>query len=78
MFSEKNKNGYPAYLPSGNDAGGFLRLNQVLDLIPVGKSTIYYLMQKGAFPKQVKLGPKLSVWRKTDIEAYISNGGSHD
>lgn len=65
------KAGYPAYLPSGNEAGGFLRLNQVLDLIPVGKSTVYYLMQKGEFPKQIKLSPTLAVWRKTDIEDYI-------
>lgn len=72
---KKNKTGY---LPSGNNAGGFLRLNQVLDLIPVGKSTIYYLMQKGTFPKQVKLGAKLAVWRKSDIETYINNGGSHE
>lgn len=56
----------------------FLRLPQVLELIPVGKSTIYYLIQKGEFPKQVKLEPKLSVWRKSDIEAYISNGDCHE
>lgn len=56
----------------------FLRLPQVLELIPVGKATIYQLMQKGKFPKQVKLGSKLSVWRKSDIEAYISNGGCHE
>ncbi len=62
----------------GSDVGGFLRLPQVLELIPVGKSTIYYLMQKGAFPKQVKLGPKLTVWRKSDIENYISKGSAHE
>lgn len=25
-----------------------------------------------------KLGPKLSVWRKVDIEDYIKNGGAHE
>ena len=69
----KNKNsGYPAYLPRGNDASCFLRLNQVLDIVPIGKSTVYYLMAKGQFPKQVKLGPKMAVWKRSDIDAYIA------
>lgn len=67
-----NKNGYPSYLPKGNEASCFLRLNQVLDIVPIGKSTVYYLMAKGKFPKQTKLGPKLSVWKRSDIDAYIA------
>ena len=64
---------------NNNQVTAFLRLPQVLELIPVGKSTIYYLMAKGDFPKQVKLGPKLAVWRKSDIDNYMSKfGGANE
>lgn len=42
---------------------------------------MYYLMDKGKFPRPVKLGPKLAVWRRTDIDAYVAqftNDGSED
>lgn len=77
---DKNKSGYPSYLPKGSDASCFLRLNQVLDIVPIGKSTVYYLMAKGEFPKQIKLGPKMSVWKRSDIDAYIAkhSGGADE
>jgi predicted DNA-binding transcriptional regulator AlpA len=68
-----NKRGYPSYLIKGKDASCFLRLPQVLELIPIGKSTLWEKVKKGEFPKQIKLGPKTSVWRKSDVQAYIDN-----
>ena len=51
----------------------FLRLNQVLQLIPIGKSTLWEKVKKGEFPKQIKLGPKISVWRASDVQEYIDS-----
>lgn len=50
---------------------GFLRLPQVLALIPVGKSTWWRGIQEGRFPKGIKLGPRTTAWRASDIAAII-------
>lgn len=46
---------------------GFLRLPQVLKIIPVGKSTWWAGIKTGRFPKGVKLGPRTTAWRVEDI-----------
>lgn len=49
----------------------FLRLDQVLSLIPVGKSTWWAGCKSGRFPKPIKLGPRTTVWRVGDIIALM-------
>jgi predicted DNA-binding transcriptional regulator AlpA len=51
----------------------FLRIPQILKLIPIGKSTLWEKIKKGEFPKQIKLGPKTAVWKASDVQAYIDN-----
>ena len=48
-----------------------LRLTQILQLIPIGKSTLWDKVKKGKFPKQIKLGKKIAVWKESDVLAYI-------
>ena len=55
---------------------GFMRLPQVLQLIPVSKSAWWQGCRDGRFPKPVKLGPKTTVWRVEDIVALIERIGS--
>jgi len=50
-----------------NDEVGFLRLNQVLQIIPVSKSAWWGGCKTGRFPAPVKLGPKTTAWKKEDI-----------
>jgi prophage regulatory protein len=50
---------------------GFLRMKQVLELLPVARSTLYSWIKQGKFPKPVKLGPKISAWRMTDIMDHM-------
>jgi predicted DNA-binding transcriptional regulator AlpA len=50
---------------------GFLRLNQVLELVPVGKSTWWAGCKTGRFPKPVKLGVRTTAWRREDIIALL-------
>lgn len=52
---------------------GFLRLPQVLQVIPVGKSTWWAGIQSGRFPKGVKLGPRTTAWRAEDIRALLDS-----
>ena len=56
---------------------GFLRLSSILapkGPIPVGRSTWWAGVKEGKFPKPVKLGPRITVWRVEDIRALIERG----
>jgi len=50
---------------------GFLRLSQVLQFIPVGKSTWWAGIHSGRFPKGYKLGPRTTAWRVEDIRQLL-------
>ena len=56
---------------------GFLRIKQILapnGPIPVSKSTWWAGVKDGRFPKPMKLGARVTVWRAEDIRALIENG----
>ena len=48
-----------------------LRLPQVLELIPISKSAWWQGCKEGRFPKPIKLGPRTSAWRSSDIAALV-------
>lgn len=50
---------------------GFLRLPQILTLIPISRSAWWAGIREGKFPKGIKLGSKTTVWRAEDIRALI-------
>jgi len=50
---------------------GFLRLPQVLELIPMGKSTWWRGVASGKFPSPVKISPHISLWKVEDVEKII-------
>lgn len=52
---------------------GFLRLPQVLSVIPLGKTCWWEGVRSGRFPKPVKLSARCSAWRAEDIHALIKN-----
>jgi prophage regulatory protein len=45
-----------------------IRLPQVLELYPVGKSTWWQGVKEGRYPKPVKLSPRTTAWRLADIQ----------
>ena len=50
---------------------GFVRLQQILALIPISRSAWWAGVREGKFPKAIKLGSKTTVWRAEDIRALI-------
>ena len=50
---------------------GYMRLPQVLELIPVGKSTWWAGVKDGRFPSSVKLSERVTVWKSEDIYNFI-------
>jgi predicted DNA-binding transcriptional regulator AlpA len=62
-------------MESNISAKRYLRLPQVLELVPVGKSTWWAGCKTGRFPKPVKLGPRTTAWRAEDIVALLEQFG---
>jgi predicted DNA-binding transcriptional regulator AlpA len=60
---------------------GYLRLAQIVGnrraeppipaIIPISKSTWWEGVRTGRFPKPVKLGARITVWRVEDIRALL-------
>jgi predicted DNA-binding transcriptional regulator AlpA len=48
-----------------------LSLEQVLELIPYSKVTVWRLVRRGEFPAPVKLGLKKTAFRANEIQAWI-------
>jgi prophage regulatory protein len=58
-------------------ATGFVRLAAILGPrgpIPVSKSTWWAGVKSGRFPRPLKLGPRITVWRVEEIRALIDIG----
>lgn len=55
---------------------GFLRLPQVLALIPVSKSAWWAGCKSGKYPAPVKLGPRTTAWKAEEIAALIQRLGN--
>ena len=51
---------------------GYLRLKQVLEIIPVSRSTWWQGIKDGRFPKGVKLGARMTAWRVKDIRSLMA------
>ena len=50
---------------------GFVRLPQVLAIIPISRSAWWAGIREGKFPQGIKLGSKTTVWRAEDIRNLI-------
>lgn len=50
---------------------GFMRLPEVLSVIPIGKSSWYQGIKQGQFPAPIKLTERTSAWRVEDIQLLI-------
>jgi prophage regulatory protein len=51
-----------------------LRLKEVLQLVPVARSTWFAGIRSGRFPASVRLGPRIAAWRLRDIQQILENG----
>ena len=50
---------------------GFVRLPQVLAVIPVSKTQFWEGIKTGKYPSPIKLGPRTTAWRVEDIRGLI-------
>jgi len=52
---------------------GFVRLAQVLKLVPVSRTSIWRWVNAGTFPKPLKLAEKTTAWRAEDVRDWINS-----
>jgi len=57
-------------LAAGEIAVVFLRLQAVVRVTGLSRSTLYRLIADEQFPRPVRLGPRAVAWRRTDVEAW--------
>ena len=53
-----------------------IKLTTVKELTALSASSIYRLMKKGAFPKQIKLAERSSGWFIEEIYNWLKNKGN--
>lgn len=52
---------------------GYIRLPEILQLFPIGKSTWWEGVRIQKYPRPVKLGARITAWRKSDILKLLEN-----
>jgi len=50
-----------------------LRIGTVLQLTGLSRSTLYRKIQRGEFPKQIKLSERCAGWRQTSVHTWMRN-----
>ncbi|MBK1716843.1 helix-turn-helix transcriptional regulator [Thiocystis violacea] len=50
-----------------------VRLPEAVEMTGLSRGSLYRLMQKGAFPKSVKLSERAVGWRESDLNAWLNS-----
>ena len=50
---------------------GFVRIPQILSVIPISRSSWWAGVKSGRYPAPIKLGANTTVWKAEDIHALI-------
>ena len=58
-----------------HDEKGYLRVNQVMEYINMGRTTIWEKSKdpNDTFPEPIKLSERVTIWRKSDIDAWVDS-----
>jgi predicted DNA-binding transcriptional regulator AlpA len=56
-----------------------LRINQIIpDILPISKTSWWNGVKSGLYPQPVKLGPRTTAWRESDVMKIVSQGIKSD
>ncbi len=50
-----------------------LRIQHVLEIVPISKSAWWQGVRDGIYPQPIKLGPRITCWRASEIYEMIDN-----
>lgn len=55
------------------DSPRILRLKPVLDRTGLSRSTLYRKVQRGTFPRPLRISDRCIGWRESDVERWIED-----
>jgi prophage regulatory protein len=67
MYALKSSEVFPTLPPFQ-----IYRIDEVVDIVKVGRSTIYSWMKQGKFPKQIRLGARAVGWSSTALFQWLA------
>ena len=69
-----------AVMSNNQDLDGFMRLPEVLRVIPISRSAWWDGVREGRYPAGVKLAPRTTAWRISAIRQLCDElgGGSYE
>ena len=59
--------------PTADPSEKLLRLPAVLDRVPVSRAAWWKGVKDGRYPLGIKLGPRTTAWRASDIDKLIAS-----
>jgi prophage regulatory protein len=59
--------------PSGLAGARILREREVLDLLGIGRTTLWTWVRAGSFPAPIKLGPAAKGWTEATIKGFLES-----
>jgi prophage regulatory protein len=51
----------------------YIRIKELVQLLGIGRSTIYRLVKNNKFPKQIKLSERTSVWKLSAVNQWLND-----
>ena len=51
----------------------YMRVNEVAEMLSVGKSTIWAWCKGNKFPAPIRLSERVTVWRLSEIEEWVNS-----
>ena len=55
-----------------------LRLNQILKILPIGRSTWWQGVKDGRFPRPLKLSERITVWDEDEVLSLVKREACRD
>jgi prophage regulatory protein len=52
----------------------YLREKQILQLLPITRSTLWRWVRAGQFPKPIKISQGVTVWSQENVDAFMNGG----
>lgn len=59
--------------PRTSGLNGYLGLAQVLELVPVSRSTLYSWVATGYFPSPRQIGPRRVAWLRAEVYVWLGS-----
>jgi prophage regulatory protein len=66
----------PSHVPADLPVTGYVRLSQLVRLIPFSPATIWRKVKAGQFPKPRKLSANVTAWKAEEVRAWIDAQGA--